>query len=100
MIEGMKIVAVMTIRDLRNSSITDRYQGGLPQDPRNDRGGQFALNNNHQREPAGSIKRKKVSKKRQPAGGGGDPNLRSSQLVDRLNWYYRLVGRRIVLKAE
>ncbi|CAN6330035.1 unnamed protein product [Urochloa humidicola] len=28
-------------------------QGGLPQDPRNDRRGQFALNNNNQRQPAG-----------------------------------------------
>ncbi|CAN6344056.1 unnamed protein product, partial [Urochloa humidicola] len=37
-------------------------QGGLPQDPRNDRRGQFALNNNNQR---------------QPGGGGGDPNQTS-----------------------
>lgn len=28
-------------------------QGGLPQDPRNDNRGQFALNNNNQRQPAG-----------------------------------------------
>jgi translation initiation factor IF-3 len=37
----------------------------LPQDPRNDRRGQFALKNNHQRQPAGG------------GGLGGDPNQTS-----------------------
>ncbi|CAM0147206.1 unnamed protein product [Urochloa decumbens] len=40
-------------------------QGGLPQDPRNDGRGQFALNNNNQRQPAGG------------GGLGGDPNRTS-----------------------
>lgn len=50
-------------------------QGGLPQDPRNERRAPFPLNNN-QRPPAGGGDPNRASNQRQPAGGG-DPNKTS-----------------------
>ncbi|CAN6357226.1 unnamed protein product [Urochloa humidicola] len=49
-----------------NRQLPKFNQGGLPQDPRNDRRGQFALNNSNQRQPASG-----------GGGLGGDPNQTS-----------------------